>query len=269
MKNALIALFLIVQSFSYINSQELYVFSEPASNMPAKSVSVRFTGKYPLQQYFTQRYVPEVMLGINKHWMVHFSMPMSDIYSSKLKAEAARTYVKYRFYSSEDVHTHFRMAAFADIAYSANKYVYQEPNLEGDNSGYQFGLIATQLVHKLAVSSTIAYTGIFAMDKNKVSAVSPAYKFINYSLSSGYLILPYKYVNYKQLNLNLYVEMMGVKSVESNLHSFDIAPAVQFIFNSNSKINIGYRLQLYSNMQRMANNSFQITFEHTFFNLWK
>ncbi len=43
-----------------------------------------------------------------------------------------------------------------------------------------------------------------------------------------------------------------------------MAPGVQFIFNSNSKLNLGYRFQLGSDMNRMARSSIQLSFERTF-----
>ena len=55
-------------------AQELYVFSEPASNMPAKSVGIR-------QQIRRIEAAPnfeggtrsstEIMYGANKNWMLH------------------------------------------------------------------------------------------------------------------------------------------------------------------------------------------------------
>jgi hypothetical protein len=48
-----------------------------------------------------------------------------------------------------------------------------------------------------------------------------------------------------------------------------MAPALQFIFNSNAKLNVGYRFQLAGNMNRMANNSWLVSFERTFLNALK
>src|ERR1700750_1781386 len=138
-------------------AQELFVFSEPASNMPAHSLSIKLTGRYPdsdKNNYFKQRYIPEAMLGLNKNWMVHVSGSMSDYYSVKLRPESVKAYVKWRFLSNDDVHKHFRMAGFFEAAYSRNSYLYDEFTLDGDLSGFQFGLIATQLVKKFAVSGT-------------------------------------------------------------------------------------------------------------------
>src|SRR5437762_13184866 len=96
-------------------SQELYVFSEPASNMPAHSMSAKLTYRTPVSKYnnsYRQRYTPEVMLGVNKQWMLHVSSSFSDFYTTQLRWESVKTYAKYRFYSNDDVHRHFRMAVF-------------------------------------------------------------------------------------------------------------------------------------------------------------
>ena len=249
--------------------QELYVFSEPASNMPSKSISLKLTGRFPSSADFSQRYMPEAMIGINKYLMVHLSGTLSDFYTKNLQPESGRLYVKYRFYSKDDIHKHFRMAAFADVSFSKSPYTYEETNLEGDNSGFQYGIIATQLLNKLAISTTWAYSKLFKVNADKLFLNNPSYHFLNYSLSAGYLLFPKKYTSYKQLNVNAYAELLGAKSLQNANYNLDLAPAIQFIFNSNSKINVGYRFQLSGNVTRMASNTFLVGFEHTFFNFWK
>lgn len=65
------------------------------------------------------------------------------------------------------------------------------------------------------------------------------------------------------------MELLGEQTMDVKRYCIDLAPAVQLIFNSNSKLNIGYRFQLSSNMQRMAANSWQVSFERTFLNALK
>ena len=61
--------------FTGAGAQELYVFTEPASNMPAHSMSAKLTGSFmPEQDWHTrpmQRYTPEIMFGLSKKWMLH------------------------------------------------------------------------------------------------------------------------------------------------------------------------------------------------------
>jgi hypothetical protein len=57
--------------------------------------------------------------------------------------------------------------------------------------------------------------------------------------------------------------------LDKRLHFVDLAAAVQLIFNSNTKLNAGYRFQLSGNMHRMATESFLISLETTFLNVLK
>lgn len=265
----LIALLFLMSTHGF--SQELYVFSEPASNMPSKSVGLKFTARYPHRAdgINKQRYMPEIMFGINKNWMVHISSTLSDYYQKKIKLESGKAYVKYRFFSNDDVHKHLRIAAFADAGFTRNPYTYMDANLEGDNDGVQLGVIATQLVNKLAVSGTVSYLKILGDNNGELHHQTRAYNMLNYSLSTGYLLLPKEYVNYNQTNVNLYLEALGMQGLDKNHYSLDLAPALQFIFNSNSKINLGYRFQVAGNMNRTGKQMLQISLERTILNAWK
>ena len=66
------------------------------------------------------------------------------------------------------------------------------------------------------------------------------------------------------MNLNLYTEILAQKTLDNKKYYIDIAPALQFIFNSNFKVNIGYRFEASGNMERIANNSWQVSVERTF-----
>jgi len=255
-----------------VQSQELYVFSEPASNMPAHSMSAKLTYRTPVSRSnnsYRQRYTPELMFGINKNWMLHVSSSFSDFYTSQLRWESVKTYAKYRFYSNDDVHQHFRMAAFAEASYSRSPFAYGDINLDGDNSGVQAGLIATQLVNKLAVSGTASILKVFANRNLHVNQLGQSVHAFYYSLSAGYLIFPFSYSDYKQTNLNLYVETIGMKGLDKGDYMLDLAPALQIIFNSNLKINLGTRLQLSGNMLRPGENNYFIGAERTFLGVLK
>jgi hypothetical protein len=253
------------------SAQELYVFTEPASNMPSHSISGKVTGKFlkdPGATNYMQRYTPEIMFGLNKKWMVHFASTFSDMYTTNMRWESARTYVKYRFLSSDEVHKHFRMAAFGEYSYSRNPGLFDDIGIEGDMSGFQGGVIATQLWNKLAVSSTLSYLQTYKSKSIETQAVIPMKSF-NYSLSAGYLVFPLNYKNFRQTNFNVYAELLGQRTLDMKKYVVDFAPAVQLIFNSNAKLNIGYRFQLNGNMNRMAEKSWLISFERTFLGAWK
>lgn len=250
------------------SSQELYVYSEPASNMPAKSISAKVTGKF-LKGYHSnrteQRVVPEIMFGLSKTWMVHLSTTFSDMYSSNVRWESVKLYAKYRFLSNDDVHKHFRMAAFAEVAHSVNPVFYDELNLDGDQSGVKGGIIATQLVGKLAVSASASYLHVLTRRPVYFPELY-TYDAFNYSASAGFLLLPFKYTSYKQLNVNLYTELLGQQLLDKKMYYVDLAPALQFIFNSNAKLNLGYRFQLNSDMHRMSEKQWLVSFEYVFLN---
>jgi len=61
-------LLVLLLSASLIGAaQELYVFSNPASNIPAKSISTKITARSPNSQnndYLKQPYIHEVMFGL-------------------------------------------------------------------------------------------------------------------------------------------------------------------------------------------------------------
>ena len=255
-----------------IFSQELYVFSEPASNMPAKSISFKLSGKFPVDGYNNrtyQRYTPEVMLGISKRVMVHLTGSFSDYYSENVRPESIRGYVKYRFLSNDEVHRHFRMAAFAEGSYSRSPIIFEEMTFEGDNSGIQAGLIATQLVNRLAVSGTASYMRAFRDKENHIEHYGHSRNMLGYSLSAGYLVLPREYKSFKQTNFNIYLEILGNQALNKSEFFVDIAPAIQLIFNSNTKLNFGARIEAGSNMTRIAKNRFLISMEHTLLNVLK
>jgi len=248
-------------------AQELYVFSEPASNMPSNSVSAKLTYRSPVSKYnndYRQRFTPELMFGINRKWMLHIASSFSDFYTSQLRWESIKTYAKYRFFSNDNIHRHFRMAAFAEGAYSRSPFYYGDINLDGDNSGVQAGIIATQLVDKLALSATTSLLKAFANRSIHVQQLDHSVNAFYYSLSAGYLLLPINYSDYKQTNLNVYFETIGMKGLDKGDYMLDLAPALQLIFNSNFKINLGARLQVAGNMARIGEKNYYISMERTF-----
>lgn len=253
-------------------AQELYPYTEPASNMPAKSMSLKLGAMYGrgvLGNRIGQRYSPEIMFGLNKKWMLHAALSFSDMYETFFYYESARVYAKYRFLSKDGVHKHFRMAAFATAAYSRNHLQHNELNLLGDHSGLQAGIIATQLWNKLAISATISETEVFDWKRwDQIWSQQYAFEALNYSLSAGYLVLPRDYKNYNQTNLNIYAELLGGRNLDWKYEKYylDLAPSVQLIFKSTSKLNLGYRFQLKSDIYRNMKNSWMVSYEYIFLN---
>ena len=268
----ILLLFVCFQISLKSSAQELFVFTEPASNMPAKSIGIRLMNSFMGNSDKTINYhvMPEVMVGVNKKLMLHGQSFLSNR-NNGLVAEGASFYAKYRWLTVEDVHRHFRMAAFVDGSLSRVPFHYEEISLMGDKTGIETGLIATQLWHKLAVSTTVSRTEILDKSRNDGQVYFPArqYQSVNYSLSAGYLLFPRAYKSYDQPNLNLYVEFLGQRLIGTGFRYADLAPALQLILNSNTKINVGKRFQLSGNMQRMARQSWLISIERSFLQAWR
>lgn len=241
--------------------------------MPAHSISLKHGAMFEKGVHtgnkILQRHSPEIMLGLNKNWMVHGAVTFSNMHQPGFIFESARFYAKYRFLSKDGVHRHFRMAAFGAGSYSRNHLDHNELNILGDQSGVQVGLIATQLLNRTAVSATGSFVEILDGDRwNKIYPPPYAFQALNYSVSAGYLLFPVEYKNYDQTNVNLYAELLGSRNLDypAEKYFIDLAPSIQFIFKSVGKLNIGYRFQLAGDIYRLSERSFMISYEHILLN---
>jgi hypothetical protein len=264
---------IITSCMQCISAQELYVFSSPASNLPSRSITAKVSAKSLVSYHNSERenrFMGEVQAGLSKNWMISGGISLSDMYFQKgQRFESCRLYTKYRFLSNDDIHRHFRMAAFVSGSWTRNPLVYQELSTDGDNKAIQAGFIATQLVRRLAISTTISHISLVG-NFSKIELGFPFNRNIfQYSLSGGYLFFPLKYKSYKQVNLNGYLEFIGQYAISAKSGFIDAAPAVQLIFNSATRLNLGARFQLKGNLHRMANQSFFFSVEHTMLNRWK
>src|SRR5687768_5869392 len=124
----LLLIFFVCSTFC-TNAQELYVSTEPASNMPSGSIGFRLTSELFQMEHDGKfkgyRIEPEVMFGLNKNTMIHIAGYASDMFQKKLKIEGAAIYGKYRFFSQDEVHEHLRLAVFAKLAVSNNPLVHE------------------------------------------------------------------------------------------------------------------------------------------------
>ncbi|RYD89747.1 MAG: hypothetical protein EOP54_25125 [Sphingobacteriales bacterium] len=73
----------------------------------------------------------------------------------RFTTDGASLYAKYRFLSNDEVQKHFRMAVFGRASYITSPIYQQEIETAMYNSGFEGGIVATQLLHKLALSSAI------------------------------------------------------------------------------------------------------------------
>jgi hypothetical protein len=139
----------------------------------------------------------------------------------------------------------------------------------GHNTGYEAGLIATKLLHKVAISSSLSYERASDNGEKYKFPTAESNSAMNYTLSVGKLMLPKVYKSFKQTNVNLMLELLGQRLVENRKSYLDIAPSIQFIINSQARVDIGYRQQVYSTMIRTAPNGMVLKFEYTFFNAFR
>lgn len=273
-----VLLMMMVQVFiSSSFSQELYVFSEPASNMPAKSFGLKYSNKAIKETIFghthtSNRHMLETQFGLSKKLAIHPLITFSDMYTErKMKFESVGVNVKYRFLSLDEVHKHFRAAYFFKGVLSTNSLRYEELTTEGDQTAMETGFIFTQLIHKLAISTTVGINEVMDEERWAKFPGPKIYGFenFNYSLSAGYLLFPRKYTSFNQPNFNIYCELLGSRGLDRNASFLDVAPAVQVIIRSNTKVNFGYRFQIAGEMNRMASSGFVFSFEKTFLNALK
>jgi len=249
-------------------AQELYVNTEPASNMATHSIGIRVENQGYFDPVYKDRSTVEVMYGASKNWMIHGALYESNYYQADQHFEGGSLYAKYRFLSIDSVQKHFRGAFFVKASSINNPLPNQEILLEGDNSGAQGGVVFTQLLHKLALSASSSYLQAFnnrggynIPEQNSRDAVA-------YTFSAGYLLLPKSYNNYNQVNLNLYVELLGKANPGYGQSYLDVAPAVQLIFNSVCRLDFSYRTPVYNDMVRTSKDTYLVRLEYNIFNVF-
>jgi hypothetical protein len=259
----------------WTNAQELFVYTEPASNIAARSIRLRATGQYyPFDRVYDRpasRLVPELSIGLHRKLMLSLGGSFSNMHTYHFKMESLFAYGKYRFLAHDALHQHFRMAAFVMASHTQAPFHYDEVELTGDKSGVQLGVAATQLWNLLALSGSISH--IQVLDKSRHDEVvyvpERIYETMNYSLSTGYLVLPRHYSTYKQVGVNLYLEMLAQQALDHPRYFVDLGPALQLIFFSNTQLNFGYRFQLTGDAQRISKTSWLVSLDRNFLNVWK
>ena len=267
----IIILVVCIISLQKAYSQELFVVTEPASNMPNQSIGLRAMNSFMMEKNGKLNYhiMPEIMWGASAKLMLHFQTYFSNRSTGGLYAEGGSLYAKIRLLSTDDIHAHFRLAVYG--RYSTNRADIHQDEIEtmGHNTGYESGLIATGLKNKVAVSTSISIEK--ALDntpQNKFPSIQ-SNRATNYTLSIGKLMYPKRYTSIKQTNINLMVECLGQTLAGNGKSYVDIVPAIQFIIRSQARIDFAYRKELYSNMRRTAANGFLLKLEYNLFNVRK
>lgn len=251
------------------NAQELFVATEPASNMPANSLGIRLMNTFMKNSStgkINYHFMPELMYGISKKWMVHVQGFNSTRGSKSLFLEGGSLYTKYRFYSADDLHKHFRLATYGRYSFNRADIHQEEIETVGHNSGIEIGMIATQLIHKTAISGSLSFEQALNNTSKYIYPITQSNNATNFTLSAGQLILPKKYKNYRQTNVNLMVELIVQYLNKEHKGFIDLVPSLQFIIHSKARIDIAYKRELYSHCVRTAPNGIWLKLEYNIFN---
>lgn len=266
-----IILFLVVISYQTVFSQELFVVTDPASNIPANSLVINLMQsafKEKFKTGYNYHLMPEVSYGVNKNLMFRGSAFISSR-SNQLVTEGGSIMTKYRFLSSDDLNSHFRLAAYGRYSINNSDIHQEQIEILGHNSGFETGIIATKLIKKLAISSTVSFEKALDNKPNYPFPDNIGNSATNYTLSFGKLMYPKRYTSFKQTNINLMIEFLGQTINENGKSFLDVVPSVQFIFNSQARIDIAYREELLNSMSRTAPNGFYLNLYYTFFDMKK
>ena len=265
-------LFVIILFLCFFQSkaQELFLLTNPASNVPKNTMIVRGMNSFfqrTADKSISYHFMPEVEYGISKKLMLIANGFISNE-ENKVNFEGASLLAQYRFYSNDEAKKHFRMAIWSRIALNNAEIHQEEIELNGHNTGIRLGLTGTQLLHKTALSSTVSYQKALNNFSNEFPQNYSA-DAVDYTFSIGQLMLPKQYKNFNQTNVNLMVEMLGQTHLTNRKSFLDIAPVIQFIFKSKARLDIAYRQQLYSTMYRTQPNGIIINFQYNIFNVVK
>ena len=250
-------------------AQELFVFTEPASTMATKSFGMRLNNDFwENSGTASVKYllIPEIMYGVSKNLMVHASVFFSGE-DNHFNMEGGGIYLKYRLYNNDDVQKHFRIALFEKASLNNSGIQQEEINLNGFNSGFETGIIATQLLHKMAFSSGLSLVNALNNEDKKLPLSPKSNTAFNYTLSAGKLVMPKMYKNYNQTNINLMFELLSQFNPGLNKYFIDAAPSIQFIFKSQGRMDIGYRKQLLATLSRVSQSEIFIRLEYNLFNM--
>lgn len=304
MKNISGLFFFFIPLLSW--SQELFPHMQPASTVPKNVLAIRISNELFKEVDLVRSWQSiQFMSGLSSKLTMTEAFNFSDHHGPKLQpgfisndnniglhthgGKKGVTYpyhfenleigFKYRFLSNDAEHKHFRMAAVLDLAGGNSPHDEAEPSLHGDNAGLSYGLILTYLQHRSAFS----FNGQFILPHRYVqedtATIEIRYgKAFEYGISTGYLLLPRVYKDYKQVNMNVYAEFVGkvygAASISKNGTSIliedvpgleagnylEVRPSIQFIFHSNLRLDL-------SVAEPIIGRSYTKTYPMFYFNL--
>lgn len=208
------------------------------------------------------------MWGATKKLMLHAEGYFNNS-TATFKATGGGAYAKYRFYSQDEVHSHFRMAAYARATYNNSAVSQAGIDFDGYNSGYEAGIVSTKLINKVALSAGGSFVHATDNGSNKFYYGNNNRNAIAYNFSLGKLLLPKEYVSYNQTNVNGMLELLGQTNLATGKSFIDLAPSVQFIILSKMRVDAGYKFALVKDLQRTSTQGFLLRIEYNLFNAFK
>jgi hypothetical protein len=252
---------------SLSSAQELYINTEPASLIPKGTKVVRlnhhsiFLNGTNIMGGIGNAIImsPSISYGLSKKIMVSGSFQFSNKpYEQDMMPNFGfsgfKIYSKQRILTTDKQKYHTRLSSFIKYSYHDNKFMKDNLDIELQDTGFEFGIIGTQLINKLAISVTSAVTRISNIDEKYTSGSTVKWQKINLntiqnSISAGYLLFPRKYKSYKQTNFNLYLEYLTntilTRNFPDRYHKFSstLAPGIQFIIMSRSRLDFSYKIR--------------------------
>ena len=259
-------LFLLIHNY-ILSAQELYINSEPASLIPKGTKVVRLTNSNifldgsNIMGSIGNAFIvtPSLSYGISKKIMVSGSIqfankPYEQDMTPNFGLNGFKIYSKQRILSTDKQKYHTRLSSFIKYSYHEDKFMKDNIDIDLQDTGFELGLIGTQLINKLAISITTAITRISNIDEKLTQGSTVKWQTTNLntfknSISAGYLLFPRKYNSYKQTNFNLYVEYLTNTILNENFpvryNKFrsTFAPGIQFIIMSRSRLDFSYKIR--------------------------
>jgi hypothetical protein len=310
---------LCLVAYGTLRAQELYPTSEPASTMGKNVLGLRgiwetynesgaqrhqlslrmIYGVTPnltiyLQPNFNNHHGDYLPADFTSH--THFGGQIFTYAPNKVFGRqypfawgGLLAYAKYRFFSLDGQHRHFRLAGYGSYSTANAPHDEAEPNLTGDTGGFGAGLIATALEKRFAATFTagMVWPGAYSETQyfDTLGSLSTQINYgtaYTYGLALGYLIHPQTYRDYQQTNYNLYLELNGKKYQQAGvfqngepvaIESFtlyggnyiDATFSIQAIFNSNTRLDFSVEVPLVNRSWSHFYPLYQIAVQHSIF----
>ena len=303
-------------------AQELFNLTLPASTLPKGALGVRlFDESYSESGLIRKISVLKIMYGLTPKLSIVLSAVGADYHSLNLPLDFIQhdhsgkggppspntpvpvpnpfifdgvdVYAQYRFFSSDGENSHFRMAAYGEASDVRIASHLAEAELLAHNSGFGAGVITTYLKSHFAATVTLGYIIPLAYHGNAIDKYGGAYptniiygNAINYDVALGYLLFPQHYKNYKQSNLNIYLEFLGKSYGAANVtqqdgvvtdhipnsipilragNYVDINPGIQYIIRSSTRIDVSMGFPLLNSSYNHTYPLYYIGLQRYFF----